>query len=420
MALGPLMYIDPGTGSMLFTVLIGVLTAAVYFFRKLWIRVRFMLSGGRRGKEAENHIPFLIFTDDKRYWNTFRPLCEEMDRRGENVVYWTASPDDPALKESFEHVRAEFIGEGNRAFARMGMADADVVLSSTPGLDVYQWKRSRAVSRYVHIPHMATDLTTYRMYGLDYYDSVMLTGPYQEEPMRKLEAMRKLPPKELPLVGVLYMDEMRRRLLAAEPLPEHPVTVLLAPSWGPSGILRRYGGDIIEALLKTSFRLIIRPHPQSFTSEKELMDDLMSRYPDSEQLHWDRSNDNFETLRRSDVLISDFSGVILDFALVFDGPVICADTDFDKSVYDAWFLKEELWILSRLDSLGPRLTRESLPEIGSLVQRCLSESVYREGREQVRRECWANVDHGAEKAADYLQDLRSRVLAEKTGKEQEK
>ena len=34
------LYIDPGTGSMLFTVLIGVLSAAVYGARTLFIRLR--------------------------------------------------------------------------------------------------------------------------------------------------------------------------------------------------------------------------------------------------------------------------------------------------------------------------------------------------------------------------------------------
>ena len=36
------LYIDPGTGSMLFTVLIGVITAAVYFFREGVIKLRFL------------------------------------------------------------------------------------------------------------------------------------------------------------------------------------------------------------------------------------------------------------------------------------------------------------------------------------------------------------------------------------------
>ena len=409
-----LMYIDPGTGSMLFTVLIGVVTAGIWLFRRAWLKIRFVLSGGKREKTNEGHVPFAIFTDDKRYWTLFRPICEEMDRRGETVAYLTASPDDPALKESFEHVKTEFIGEGNRAYAHMGMLDADIVLSTTPGLDVYQWKRSRTVGKYVHIPHMVNDLTRYRMFGLDYYDAVLLTGEYQGEAVRKLEKLRGLPEKELAVVGLPYLDEMQKRLEREGPAPEHPVTVLLSPTWGPSGIFSRYGGEVIEALLKTPYQIIVRPHPQSFTSEKELMSTLMAKYPDSDRLRWDRSNDNFEVLRKSDVMISDFSGVTMDFALVFGRPVICVDTEFDKAVYDAWWLDDELWIMKTLDRIGLKLTRENVGDIGNMIARVLEEPAFREAIETARQECWANIGHSAEKTADWLIDARRRLQEDRT------
>ena len=37
-----LMYIDPGTGSMLFTILIGLLGTGLYFFRDAKVRLRFL------------------------------------------------------------------------------------------------------------------------------------------------------------------------------------------------------------------------------------------------------------------------------------------------------------------------------------------------------------------------------------------
>ena len=404
-------YIDPGTGSMLFTILIGVLSAAIYVLRNLYFKLRFTLSGGRQKQTDSTRVPFAIFTDSKRYWNTFQPICDELERRGQEAVYLTASPDDPALNAKYQHVKAEFIGEGNRAFARMNTLKADVVLSTTPGLDVYQWKRSRDVDTYVHILHMPNDVTTYRMFGLDYYDAVMLTGEYQGEQIRKLEALRHLPKKDLPMVGLPYLDRLKAQLSQAGPAPEHPLTVLVAPSWGTSGLLSVYGGRLLDALLRTDYHIIVRPHPQSFTSEKELMDSLMSAYPDSDRLEWDRSGDNFDTLRRSDVMISDFSGVMFDFSLVFDRPVIYSDTTFDKSPYDAWWLDEDLWTFSILEKLGLRLTEESLSNIDALIGRCLNAPEFREGREQARRETWANIGRSAEIAVDYMIQTRERLLA---------
>ena len=81
-----LLYIDPGTGSMLFTILIGVIGAGIYSLRMLWIKIRFLLSGGKV-ETSDIEIPFVIFSDDKRYWNVFEPICREMNKRGKDIVY---------------------------------------------------------------------------------------------------------------------------------------------------------------------------------------------------------------------------------------------------------------------------------------------------------------------------------------------
>jgi CDP-glycerol glycerophosphotransferase (TagB/SpsB family) len=113
---------------------------------------------------------------------------------------------------------------------------------------------------------------------------------------------------------------------------------------------------MIRTLLDTGYHIIVRPHPQSYSSEKEMLENLQAKFPNSEQLEWNRDNDNFEVLRRSDIMISDFSGVVFDFALVFDRPVIYADVSFDKGVYDASWLEEELWTYEILPKIGVQLT----------------------------------------------------------------
>ena len=59
-----LLYIDPGTGSMLFTVLIGILGAAFYAIRMMIIKIRYKLGGGKADVSFEKE-PFVIFSDDK-------------------------------------------------------------------------------------------------------------------------------------------------------------------------------------------------------------------------------------------------------------------------------------------------------------------------------------------------------------------
>lgn len=394
-------YIDPGTGSMLFTILIGIIGAAIYSLRMLAIKIRFRLSGGKT-EVSTNKIPLVIFSDHKRYWSIFDPICRELDKKGIDVVYMTASADDPGLSNPYKHVKGEFIGSNNKGFTKLNFLNASIVLSTTPGLDVYQWKRSRDVSFYVHIPHAANDITMYRMFGIDYYDAILLSGDYQIQDIRKLEQLRGLPEKELIKIGIPYMDVMAGRLQKSDPVAEHPRTVLLAPSWGPSAIFSIYGGKIIDTLLKTGYHIIVRPHPQSFISEKEMIENLMHTYPNSDQLEWNRDSDNFDVLNRSDILISDFSGVIFDFSLVFDKPVIYTDPRIDVSVYDAWWLNKPLWTASALPRIGQELTQENMKELKTLIDSCLSDSRFAAGRQIVRAETWANYGCGAHAAANYL------------------
>ena len=395
------LYIDPGTGSMLFTILIGVISAGIYSLRMLFIKLRYKTSGGKTDP-SNKKIPFVIFSDNKRYWSVFEPICNEMNNRGKEVVYLTMSEDDPALSCEYPNVKAEFIGSDNKAFTRLNFLNANIVLSTTPGLDVYQWKRSKQVDCYIHIPHAASEIILYRMFGIDYYDAIMLSGEYQAKDIRALELLREIPEKELVKIGIPYMDKMAQRLAQAGPAPDHETTVLLAPSWGKSAIFGVYGKKILDVLLKTGYHIIVRPHPQSFTSEKEMIDKLMKEYPDSDQLEWNRDTDNFEVLRRSDILISDFSGVIFEFCLIYDKPVIYTDPQFDLSPYDAWWLDTPLWTTSALPRLGSQLTDDNMNNLKDLIDTCLNDPQYAQGRKEVKQETWECNGEGAKRAVDFL------------------
>ena len=399
-----LLYIDPGTGSMLFTILVGLLGAGFYASKKLLIKLKFIFSGGAKEKANKNIIPFVIFSDSKRYWNIFESICDEFERRGKTLVYMTASPDDPALEKNYNFVKCQFIGEGNKAFVKLNMLKADIVISTTPGLDVYQWKRSPDVKYYVHISHGVGDVTIYRMFGLDYYDAVYVSGEYKIPQIRKLEQLRNLPEKELKVAGLIYLDALQQKLKSfpKEENKSNTTTVLLAPSWGPNSIFNKFGTKIFESLLKTGYHIIVRPHPQTYTSEAELLKELKEKYPESEQLEWNSDNDNFEVLRRSDILISDFSGVLFDFALVFDKPIIYTDTHFDKSVYDACWLDDELWVFKTLGKIGQKLTEEKFPVLKEMIDNGLKDTQYAQARENARNEGWAYRGEATKNTVDFL------------------
>ena len=365
------------------------------------IQAKFIFSCRKSDKAEKERIPYVIYSDHKRYWNVFKPVCDEFERRGIDLVYLTQSEDDPVLSQKYNHIKAEFIGEGNKGFARLNFLNAGILLSTTPGLDVYQWKKSRSVKWYVHIPHSVDDVpATYRMFGTDYYDAFLTSGNHQEKVIRKLEQLRNLPPKEVVLTGSTYLDSMKAKKQMLPPLAQNEnLVILLAPSWGKNGILSKFGSRFIDALIQTGYQIVIRPHPQSVTSEKEMLDGLKEKYP---QIEWNFDNDNFNILNRADLLISDFSGVIYDFSLILNKPVIYADTDFDTLPYDADWLDEKIWSLRVLPKIGTKLEEKDFPDLKNVIENTLKSKKLEKGRKEVKEECWCFENESAGKTVDYI------------------
>ncbi len=412
-----LSYIDPGTGSMLLTVILGVVTAAVFVVRGLFLKFKVRLQGGKI-EEDKSKMPFVIFSDHKRYWNIFERICDGFEERGLECHYMTASCDDPALSKEYKFVKCEFIGEGNKCFARLNMMKAYICLSTTPGLDVLQWKRSKDVSFYVHIYHSIDDSRIYRMFALDYYDSVLTTGKIQIPTLRKLEEMRNTPVKEIEIAGCTYMDLLYERAKGLVKKENSVRTVLLAPSWGESAILSRFGENIINALAATGYKIIIRPHPQSKISESDMLDSLQKKFPESDMLQWNYDNDNFKVLSEADILISDFSGVMFDYAFIFGRPFIYADTSFDKAPYEAAWFDDEPWVFRVLPKLGNKLEEKDFGNIKQIIDQTIASKEFKKNIEILKDEAWMHRGESAKRTVDYLvskyDELKSKEKEDRT------
>ena len=396
-----LFYIDPGPGSMLFSIVIGLVTMLYFVGKAAFIKLKFFISGGK-ASTSKNHYSLVIYSEGKRYWNVFKPILEALENRGVDSVFYTSSEDDPVFSSQYTHITSEFIGEGNKAFTRLNFLEADVCLMTTPGLDVYQLKRSRGVKHYSHILHAVDDATSYRLFGLDYYDSVLLSGEYQKAHVRQLEKQRGIKEKDLVVVGCPYLDVLQEKVAALKPETGHTFTVLVAPSWGKSGILSRYGASLLDPLVETGFTIIVRPHPQSKQSEHDVLSSLEARYKSKHNLEWDFSNENLRSLSRADIMISDFSGVIFDYAFLFDRPFLYVNGSFDAKPYDSYDIEEQPWKFRVLPEIGIELQEKDFTTIGNVLIEATKSQTLEENRRRAKDTAWQHRGKSGEQVAEYL------------------
>lgn len=395
-----LLYIDPGTGSMLFSIFIGLATTLYFVIKALFIKFKYVFSAKKDSLVEVVTSPIVIYNEGKQYCSLFYPILREFEKRHESVLYLTSYEDDLYLNQSSEYVKAEFIGKGNKAFAKLNFLSCDVLLLTTPGLDVYQLKKVRTVKHYSHIVHMTSDATAYRLFGLDYFDSVLLSGDYQKKDIQYLENLRNLEKKELVTVGCPYLDEAFTNLNKYEKTDEF--TVLVSPTWGPSGLLSKYGQKLLESLATTGWKIIVRPHPQSKSSEADLLEKLTEHFKDNKNIIWDYEKDNMIAMSKSDIMISDFSGIIFDYVFLFNNPLLFVDVNFDKTPYDLDDLPHEAWQFETLNKIGVQIKEEDFSNIKSIIENSVSSEQLINNRQIAKSEAWMCQGEAAIKTVDFL------------------
>ena len=396
------LYIDPGTGSMLFSILIGAAATLFFLAKALLLKLKLVFAGKKGAQEDKSYKKYVVYCEDKRYWTVFQPVIEEFEKRKIELTYYTGSKDDAVFEKNYEFIKSEFIGTGNVAYAKLNMLSAGIVLMTTPGIQVYQLKRSKNVKHYSHIFHSCTDSTMYRLFGLDYFDSVLMTGDYQADDIRLLEKQREIPAKELVTVGCTYLDVLKEKMAAIPEEENHEFTVLVSPSWGKSALLGLYGEKLLDPLVKSGMKVIVRPHPQSRISEKEMLDRLHERYKDATNLSWDNERDNIYSLKKADIMISDFSGIVYDYTFLCDKPVMYANAEMDLLPYDIYDTGHQPWAVTTLQKIGIPIKEEDFENIAEVIKNASDSPELAKLRAHYKAEAWQHIGEAGKLTADYM------------------
>ncbi len=406
-------YIDPGTGSMLFAVLTGIISTLFFAGKTLFIRLKTLPFWYKKDKTAVSGAErkkYVFYSEGKQYWNVFKPVIDEFIRRKLSCSYYTSDKEDPGLEVSSEFVKPEFIGRGNMAYSKLNMLETDICVMTTPGLDVYQLERSKGVKHYSHILHAVDDTTLYKLFSFDYYDSMFLSGEYQKESIRELEAKRGTKEKDLYVTGSTYLDVLSSKVKTLDVKRKNDViTVLVSPSWGDNSLLKKFGLKLLLPLVKSEMRVILRPHPQSSISETELLDNIKEGLKDFKNVEWDFSRENITSMARSDIMISDFSGIMSDYLFLFSKPVIYTSYEFDKRGYDLSDVEGIPWKFRMLKEAAVEIGEENFNDVSAIIKKTLASDVVSRKIEEAKNTAWFYQGKAGEKCADALESIHSNL-----------
>jgi len=393
-------YIDPGTGSALFSIAIGIAATVFFLARTCIIKLKVFLFRRKQANELQHGI--VIYAEDKRYWAFFELVLDEFELRKMEVLYLTSSLDDPIFSSPYKYVKGKYIGYGNKAFAYLNFLSASFVLTTTPELDVMQWKRSKYVKHYCHMIHGAGGSLLYRLFSLDYFDSILIPGEIEIQEIRLLEKIRGLPEKQLIVVGNSFFDRCSEKIKHIPVDDQHDFTVLVSPSWGSSALLYIYGEKLLDPLVETGWHIIVRPNPQSLIVEKPMLDKLNERYKENINIEWDYNYENIYSLSKSDVMISDFSGIIYDYVFMFDRPVLINIQDLDFRRLDAFTTKLEPYYYRTFREIGVELDRSSLKNIKDIISGLSKNTELQRKRQEAKELMWQYKGESGKRIVDFI------------------
>ncbi|MDR1995201.1 CDP-glycerol glycerophosphotransferase family protein [Azonexus sp.] len=402
-----LLYLDPGTGSLLFSIVMGAVTTAFFVLKGVWFNARaYLRKGGETADVSSEKQALVIYSEGKQYANTFRPLLKELELRGIACLYLSSDETDPLLQSASSIVKTRCIGNGHSAWGYLNTLRADVCLMTTPGLDVLQIRRSRHVKHYSHVIHSPTDKAFNRPYSFDYFDSIFVCGPHEVRTLRYLENLRHSKAKSIFLAGCVYYDEMAAAIKTAKRSNASATPrVLVAPTWGKNGLLTRFGMRLLAPLRQSGMHVTVRPHPQSQISEPEVLLELKTATDGWDNLIWDDTSSPLAAMADSDVLVSDISGIVFDYAFLTEKPVITLSFQPEKRGFEASDLPYEPWELSVFDVVGRQLAEDRLEELPQQIAAELSSPARASAIRRLREEYVVNFGAAAPHVVDQLESL---------------
>jgi hypothetical protein len=364
------LYIDPGTGSLFINLLAGLLVAVVYYFRNIYYRLSSFFAGDFKLDVSDFSHGIVFFSEGKNYWRVFQPVIEELIQRRQKVVYLSADKDDLGLSFNSDFYESHYIGDLKAAIFQLNRLKTKMCVMTTPQLGVISLRRSDAVKHYCHIIHSPTDIHAYKKFAFDYYDSVLCSSNAQIYNLRYLEERRNSKAKNIFQTGCTYYD------LYDPNLKSDGSSVLVAPTWGDRTFFKLHGKELLRHLIDSGHRVILRPHPQSWISDKDLLNDIILEFQSVPNLVIDKEIDGEQAFRKSMILICDVtSGTLFDAAFLYKIPVIGIQFDWPDGGYEASDLTNETAAQSLLDDIGAILNVQNIRGISNIINTLSQKSI---------------------------------------------
>ena len=307
---------------------------------------------------------FIFYSESKSYLKYAYLLIKYLSEKFPDEVYYVSSDNNDKILDL--RVKNIHIGKGFLLQYFFKSINADNIFMTLTDLDNSIIKRNKFVKNYIYFFHSPISTTrNYTSAAFDNYDTILCNGEYQTNEIRQREKIKKLKEKKIIKSGFFYFDYLNSKIKDKDNKNE----ILVAPSWNKNkqNFINEDFEEIIDKLLEAGFKVRFRPHPETIKRSLNLMNSYNKKFLNSNFIYDDNS-ENFEAMQNAKCLITDNSGISIEYMMLFKRPVIFYN-EFDKIHNDNFEIyKDFLPIEDKIkDKFGFKFNKNHIKEIKEII-----------------------------------------------------
>ena len=360
----------------------------------------------------------VFYSEGAASWPHLEPIIRNLGEIWDgSFCYVSSDRSDPGLSFGNSRMRGFWIGAGMVRNVLFRSLRAGVVVMTMPDLDTLEIKRSRFPVHYVFVPHsIVSTHMIYRKDAFDHFDTVFCVGPHHMAEIREAEGLYGLPQKNLFAHGYGRLDTILETPSAAPPARKHGAPgireVLVAPSWGPEGLLETRGTELVQILVDAGVNVTVRPHPQTRRFRPDALEALVKLFAANDRFRLEEDMASQESLHSCDIMISDWSGAALEFAFGIERPVLFVDVARKVNNPEYERIGSVPIEVSIRDDIGRVVSPGDLHRIPSIIDELTANPGAFSNRLRILREQHVfNLRHSGRKGAAHIAELagKSRI-----------
>ena len=365
-------------------------------------------------KKFENLSDFersiVFYAENEASMNHFRTLIFELtERMNFQICYITSVKNDQILSSNNKNILSFYIGEGAARTKFFLTLRAKILVMDMPDLDRYHIKRSKAYPvHYIYLFHSMFSIHSYLRKGaLDNYDTIFCVGPHHVNELRTTEKLYGLKPKTIVNYGFGRLDTLlQEKEKFAKPDSNLKDLILITPSYGDENLLEKCGIELIDTLLKSNFRVLLRPHFRTLRDSKELIDSIKNKFEKNLSFIFEDGVIPPEYFHNSICMISDWSGISMEYAFTFERSVIFIDVPKKILNPNADDLPLEPIEISIRKKIGHIVSTNNIREIPNIINNLNNNTEdFKEQLKLIRQNTVFNISTSSKIGANYIEKL---------------